>query len=93
MTATDLVQFGVLGVMLGLVALGVFWPKPSVDDLLKRLERTEGQRDALIETYQAEIIPALRDANRGTTKAVTALEDVSPLLAEVKVLLLREGST
>lgn len=103
---TDLIQFGVLGVILMLVLMGFLWPKPSVEEIKAQVvvertakEKAEGQRDALIETYQKEIIPAMRDANAGATRVVaiaestqTTLTDTKKVLEDVRVLLLQKGT-
>lgn len=62
-TPFDLVQFGVLGIILMLVLFGFLWAKPSVDRIIKDKERAEAQRDAMIETYEEKIIPLLADLN------------------------------
>lgn len=103
---TSLIQFGVLGVILMLVLLGFLWAKPSVDEIKAQVivertgrEKAEGQRDALIETYGQEILPALREANLGATRVVglaeatqTTLAQTEKVLGEVKVLLLQKGT-
>lgn len=73
-----------------LALFGWIWFKPGVSDLQARLLKTEAQRDALIEVYQDEIMPALRDATLGVSRTVDVVEEAVPLLREVKVLLLRE---
>lgn len=89
---TDLVQFGVLGVVLLLVLLGWLWAKPSVDQLKADKARVEAQRDALVEAYQTEIIPILRDAALGTAKAVEVAQTCVPLLTRVEAKMeLLEG--
>ena len=104
--ATSLVQFGVLGVMLMLFAVGIFWTKPAVEEIKAQVliertakEKAEGQRDALIETYQTEIIPTLRAANEASTRVVDlavttqgTLAQTEKVLGEVKVLLLQKGA-
>lgn len=90
---TDLVQFGVLGIILLLILAGWLWAKPAVDDLKDRLAKTESQRDALIEVYEREVIPALRDATSGAMRSVSAVEGITPVLTEVKTLLLSRPTT
>lgn len=89
---TDLIQFGVVGVILMLILFGFLWAKPAVDRLIADKERAEAQRDALVETYQKEIIPVLGLAARGTEKAVTVIEETRPILVEVRTLLRQKGA-
>lgn len=83
---TQLIQFGVLGIILMLILVGWLWAKPSVDRLIADKERAEAQRDALVEIYQGEVIPALKDWNDRVDRIST---EVVPVLTEVKALLLR----
>lgn len=85
----DLVQFGVLGVVLALFLVGWAWAKPAVDRLIADKERAEAQRDALIEAYQTSIIPALTEATAATGRAVSAIEEMKPIMVEVRTLLSR----
>lgn len=84
---TELIQFGVLGVILALILFGWLWAKPSVDRLIADKERAETQRDALVDIYQGEVIPALKDWNDRVDRIAT---EVVPVLTEVKALLLRK---
>lgn len=77
------------GAVVVLALLGYVWFKPAVNSLMERIQKAEAQRDALIETYQEEIIPALRDASAGTLRTVEALEKAVPLLTKVEALLQR----
>lgn len=88
----DVLGGSVLGVVVLLVLLGWLWAKPAVDGLKADKERAEAQRDALIEAYQSEIIPALRDANAGAARLVQVVEEVRPLMVEVKTMLGRRRS-
>lgn len=83
----DVLGGSVLGIVLLLLLFGWLWAKPAVDGLKERAERAEAQRDALVEAYQHEIIPSLRDANSAISNAVRVLEETKPILTEVKVLL------
>jgi hypothetical protein len=83
---TQLIQFGVLGIILALILVGWLWAKPSVDRLIEDKERAEAQRDALVEVYQSDVIPALKDWNDRVDRITS---EVVPVLTEVKALLLR----
>lgn len=60
---TQLVNFGVLGIVVTLVVLGYFWPRPAVVQLIKDKTAAEGQRDALLETISRDVVPVLHDLN------------------------------
>lgn len=83
----DVLGGSVLGIVLLLLLLGWLWAKPAVDNLKERAEKAEAQRDALIDTYQGVVIPALTEANTGTSRAVAVIEEVRPLMVEVRTLL------
>lgn len=73
-------NYGVMGLLiLGLVT-GLFWVKPSVDRLkeevaaaVARAEKADTQRDAMAETFQKEMLPAL-------VKFLATSEALLPLL-------------
>lgn len=79
------------GAIVVLALLGYVWFKPAVRSLMERMEKAEAQRDALIEVYQEEIIPALRDANVGASRQADVLEKAVAVLGEVKALLVAKG--
>lgn len=86
----DLVQFGVLGVVLMLFLIGWAWTKPSVDQLKAdkekaetRLEKVEDQRDAMVDVYKDEFLPVLSKL----TAIVKDREELAPLLSEVRTIL------
>lgn len=80
------------GSVVVLALAGWIWFKPAVDSLHERMTKAEAQRDALIEVYQDEIIPVLREAQGGVTRVAAIAEEVVPVLREVKVLLLQRPS-
>lgn len=89
------------GSVVMLALLGYVWFKPGVDRLVADKEKAEAQRDALIEAYQEEIIPALRDATVGSARVAQVAEEASrtnreaaKILDQVRTLLLarREGT-
>lgn len=80
------------GAIVILALLGYVWFKPAVKSLMERMEKAEAQRDALIEVYQDEIIPALRDANAGATRQADVLERAVAVLAEVRAILTSKGT-
>lgn len=59
----ELAQYGVLGlVVLGFI-FGWIVPKPTHDAVRRDLEKREAQLDALVATYEKEIIPVLSAVN------------------------------
>lgn len=72
------------GAVVILALLGYVWFKPAVKTLLERIEKAEAQRDALIEVYQDEVIPALRDANVGVVEVVGVVKDAVPALDQAR---------
>jgi hypothetical protein len=59
----DFAQYGVLGLLVLSFIFGWIVPKPTHDALRQDLERREAQLDALIATYEKEIIPVLTEVN------------------------------
>ena len=55
----DFLQYGVLGLVIVAILFGWLWAKPSVDQLKADKDKTEVQRDALIDAYETQIIPVL----------------------------------
>lgn len=83
---TSLIQFGILGVILGLAMLGFVSFKPEVDRLVKDKAKVEDQRDALVATYQTETIPALARYNVNVEKMT---DQVIPLFGRTAEALER----
>lgn len=81
---TSLVQFGILGVILALAMLGFVSFKPEVSRLIADKAKVEDQRDALVKTYQDEMIPALGRYNTAVERLTT---QVIPLLARIEAAL------
>lgn len=80
------------GAVVILALFGYIWFRPAVHALLEDKRRAEEQRDALIQTYQKEIIPVLLAVVDGQNAMVQTLEkDVAPVLGDVKGLLLASG--
>jgi hypothetical protein len=86
------------GAVVILALLGYIWFKPAVSSLMERIEKAEGQRDSLIEVYQDEIIPALRDVTVAAAKIAPIAEastrtnqEAMEVLREVRTLLHARG--
>lgn len=69
----EYVQYGVLGLIVIGFLLGLIWAKPAVDRLIKDKEAAEAQRDALIKTYEEQVIPLLREVDQKVVPAITEL--------------------
>lgn len=72
---TALIQFGVLGVILMLVLFGFLWAKPSVDRIIADKEKAENQRDALMETFQNQVIPFLSEVKDHVVPGINKVLD------------------
>lgn len=74
---TQLLQYGVLGLIILLTALGKIWWWPAVRELIQRIERTEQKLDRHQDLYETVVIPTLKDAS-------TALIEVNKHLWELQ---------
>lgn len=70
---TPLLNFGVLGIVVVLAALGIISFKPFIDHLKAELEFSHAQNEKLIKTYEESVIPALE-------ASAAALKDVNDRL-------------
>lgn len=82
-TTTDpinlLISYGVPGIVIFALITGYLWAKPAVEQLKADKKSAEEQRDKLIELFDSTT-----DALTANAKAV---ESLSPLIAELKVLV------
>jgi hypothetical protein len=74
------VNYGVMGLLIVGLVTGLFWVKPSVDNIkaerdraLAERDKADEQRDAMAFTFQKELLPVL-------TKFLTTTEALLPLL-------------
>jgi hypothetical protein len=74
---TDLLQYGILGLILLLTALGKIWWWPAVRELLDRLDRTEKKLDRHQDLYETVVIPTLKDASNAIIEVNKHLWDMS----------------
>lgn len=77
----NFVQYGVLGLVIVAFLIGWIWPKPPVDRLIKDKEAAEAQRDALVKTYEEQVIPAIQAMN---SQILPALTDLATALRDLK---------
>lgn len=85
---TDIVgilfQYGIPGIVIACLLLGLLWAKPAVDRLIKDKERAEAQRDELLRVYEEKMLPALADSIVVTRDLKPIMQDVANTLAQVK---------
>lgn len=73
-------QLGIVGAVLVLFTAGLVWAKPAVDQLIKRAEAAEAQRDALLVVYHEKVLPALTSSTAASERNVAVLERIIPIL-------------
>lgn len=74
------INYGVMGLLIIGLGLGVFWVKPAVDNLKQQItdrtaerDKAEARVDAMAEVYQTQLLPSLN-------KFLTTVEILMPLL-------------
>lgn len=81
---TMLFQYGVPGLVIAALLVGLLWAKPSVDRLIKDKEKAEAQRDQLLTVYEEKMLPALTDSIVVTRDLKPVIQDVTTVLAQVR---------
>lgn len=71
----EFIQYGVLGLVVVGLLLGWIWAKPAVQRLIEDKEKAENQRDTLIQTYETQVIPLLRDVDQKIVPALTQVAE------------------
>lgn len=79
---TMLLQYGIPGLVIAALLVGLLWAKPSVDRLIKDKEKAELQRDELLRVYEEKMLPALTDS-------IVVTRDMKPVIQEVTTLLVQ----
>jgi len=79
-----LLQYGIPGLVIAALLLGLLWAKPAVDRLIVDKERAEKQRDELLRVYEEKMLPALADSIVVTRDLRPIMQDVANTLALVK---------
>ncbi len=69
-------QFGLPGLVIASLIMGLLWARPAVETIIKRAERAEAQRDELVKVYEERILPAL-------TENVAVNREMKPILLDV----------
>lgn len=87
-SATDIVgqlfQYGIPGLVIAALLVGLLWAKPAVDRLLRDKEKAENQRDELLRVYEEKMLPALADSILVTRDLKPVIQEASLVLAQVK---------
>lgn len=81
---SEFFQYGVSGLVLAAILMGLLWAKPAVDNIIKRAERAEAQRDELLKVYEDKIIPKLIATDEVMNNLKPLIVDVLKVLEAVK---------
>lgn len=87
---TLLTSYGLPGIFIAAMLLGLLWAKPAVDRLITDKERAEKQRDELLRVYEEKMLPALAESITVTRDLKPVMQDVNNTLAQVKAELGRK---
>jgi hypothetical protein len=79
-----LLQYGIPGLVIAALLMGLLWAKPAVDRLIVDKEKAEAQRDELLRVYEEKMLPALADSIVITRDLKPIMQEVSNTLAQVK---------
>lgn len=74
---SDLIQYGVIGLILLLTALGKIWWWPAVKNILDRAESLEKKLDRHQNIYESIVIPALKDSGDALARSNELLWQLS----------------
>jgi hypothetical protein len=95
-SSTDIVgllfQYGIPGLVIAALLIGLLWAKPSVDRLIHDKERAEAQRDELLRIYEEKMLPALSDSIVVTRDLKPVMQDVINTLAQIKAELAKRST-
>lgn len=80
-------QYGVAGLVIAALLLGLLWAKPAVDDLKDRARRAEAQRDELLKVYEEKIIPKMAATDEVLNGMKPVLSDVVRTMEAVKATM------
>ncbi len=79
-----LFQFGIPGLVIAALLVGLLWAKPAVDRLIRDKEKAEAQRDELLRIYEEKMLPALADSIVITRDLKPVIQEVTTVLSQVK---------
>lgn len=85
-----LFQYGIPGLVIAALLIGLLWTKPSVDRLISDKERAENQRDELLRVYEEKMLPALTDSIIITRDLKPVIQEVAIVLAHIKETMARD---
>lgn len=86
---SELFQYGIPGLVIAALLVGLLWAKPAVDRLLRDKEKAENQRDELLRVYEEKMLPALADSIVITRDLKPVIQEVTLVMAQVKDELAR----
>lgn len=81
---SELFQYGIPGLVIAALLVGLLWAKPAVDRLLRDKEKAENQRDELLRVYEEKMLPALADSIVITRDLKPVIQEVSLVMTQVK---------
>lgn len=73
---TQLLNYGVLGILVLALLFGFVWAKPAVEDLKASKAKAEQQRDEAVKLWQDNVIPLLQDFNEATKSLIPILQQL-----------------
>lgn len=79
-----LFQYGIPGLVIAALLVGLIWAKPAVDRLIRDKEKAEAQRDDLLRVYEEKMLPALTDSIAVTRDLKPVIQEVTTVLVKVK---------
>lgn len=80
-------QYGIPGLVIASLIMGLLWAKPAVDSIINRAERAESQRDELVKIYEERILPALAESVAVNREMKPILLDVVRTLESIRVVI------
>lgn len=90
---TQLVNFGVLGIIIALAAIGWIWFKPGIDKIteekdraIAEREKAEAQRDAMAQVLQEKLLPVVGDFITTTRTLLPILQQIQQLQQMIPIL-------
>jgi hypothetical protein len=80
----ELFQYGIPGLVIAALLVGLLWAKPAVDRLIRDKEKAETQRDELLRVYEEKMLPTLADSIVITRDLKPVIQEVTLVMAQVK---------
>lgn len=83
----QLLNFGALGIIVGLFVAGLVSPKPTVDRLIEEASQAREQRDEVIRDVLTEVSPALQGAIKAMERRQTLDDEILDVLVDIRRML------